>query len=181
MMGSLGSKEVQTRLNIVFDYLRSFFYDTHFDAALFETNAYNVAQQLYSISTLKQMSAWHEDEELTRQYTFVSSVFEAMELAIHNLKLYAYLGRKEHQLLNRMIEIDVRVLALHNSYGDLDTSTPGYRARVANCWRLLCLCGNAFDDLLSVSSEVRDLFEYHRLRAEENIGALWRQVPVEEA
>ena len=180
MVGALRRKENQAKIQSVFSFLRSFIYDTHFDAVSFETNAYSVAQQLYFISSSKHVSKWHDDEELSRQFTFVSTVFEAMELARHNLKLYAFLGRKDNELLNRMIEIDVRVLALHNCSGGLDRLIPGYRARIAECWRLLCLCGNAFDDLLKVSKELRDLFEFHRLRAEENLGNLWQQVPVEE-
>ncbi|KAM9935789.1 hypothetical protein OXX80_004645 [Metschnikowia pulcherrima] len=137
--------------------------------ASFESDLFEISQNYHAL--------FQENQRLRFRFDFASTLLSALRRATHDMGVYSYLGETDQHLLNRMIELNVRLFAFHDSIGGLDHSVPMYASRINTCWNQLALWSEAFYKIPDTSSEIREVFEFHRIRAYSKIAEFWKQIP----
>ncbi|GEQ72582.1 hypothetical protein JCM33374_g6269 [Metschnikowia sp. JCM 33374] len=166
----------QQKLEWFFRQLRSFIAPSHFDTFRFQVVSKRLAEDLTAI-VRQGISVIIESPQLLVQATVASQMFEHMAIATNELNCFESIATAETFLLNRILDINVRLWGLRNSHGHLDTNVRGYVdiLRVYNekveFWKI------SFRHLQGVSEGNRILFEAQAVNADMSLRELWGQIP----
>ncbi|KAM9903763.1 hypothetical protein OXX79_003139 [Metschnikowia pulcherrima] len=137
--------------------------------ATFESDLFEISQNYHAL--------FQENQRLQFRFDFASTVLSALRRATHDMEVYNFLGETDQHLLNCMIELNIRLFAFHDSIGRLDHSVPMFASRIDTCWNQLALWSEAFYKIPETSYEIRETFEFHRIRAYSKIAEFWKQIP----
>ncbi|KAM9906668.1 hypothetical protein OXX79_001419 [Metschnikowia pulcherrima] len=172
------SEYPEAQFQALFDYLKRFVMGDQFELRAFENDMDRLGQIIIDMVDSNKAHA-KTNEHLSYQTNFVISMFQAMNQARYQLILRNQFFSEEQVLLGKLIDYDVRLFALFDSYGVIDKSVSGYGSIVVERWRTMTQLVKEFEDLVDVSDPAREMFEGYRIRAESKLDELWRQVPAD--
>ncbi|KAM9909945.1 hypothetical protein OXX69_004956 [Metschnikowia pulcherrima] len=168
----------EAQFRALFDYLKRFLEGDQFELRAFEIDMDRLGQIIIDMVDLNK-ALTKTNVRLSYQTNFVISMFQAMNQAIYQLILRNQFFSEERVLLGKLIDYDVRLFALFDSYGVIDKSASGYGSIVVERWRTMTQLVKEFEDLVDVGDSARDIFKYYLIRAESKLEELWRQVPAD--
>ncbi|GEQ70831.1 hypothetical protein JCM33374_g4511 [Metschnikowia sp. JCM 33374] len=170
------AKHTQEQLNCYMRNLKSFISENHLDTFRFEVMAQRLDDDLSCIFGQAELSIFGNGE-LSRQFSVSSRMFAAMVFATHILGYYDDVHKPHHFLLNRVVDLNVRLWLLVDSHGALNTHLFGYVQKLRTFGKNVEYWKQSFVDLTDVPNEVHQLFDEQVFQAEETIRDLWHQVP----
>ncbi|GEQ70544.1 hypothetical protein JCM33374_g4222 [Metschnikowia sp. JCM 33374] len=155
--------------------LKSFIMESYFDTFRFGIMKNQLAKTISEISFLGG-NLVHGTGDVAQQYSFALVLFDTMCEAYYALKFYDHVEQPSQYLLNRIIDINVRILRLFNSHGRLDTDVEAYEEKVSEYHNSIWFWRRAFLRLEGVSQEDRAYFINQASRAVATLNILWLQV-----
>ncbi|GEQ70543.1 hypothetical protein JCM33374_g4221 [Metschnikowia sp. JCM 33374] len=169
------TKKAGERISRAIVQLKSFINDSLFDEARFDTASENLATDL---SQIEQLAGGPVDKDtvLGKQLIYARFVFETMVDASLALKLYESVPTPENILLSRMFHLNVKILALFNDQGSIDTTIERYEQTVTGFWKNILFCKHTFFSLTGISVDDRLVFRSQVNQAVAVISILWKQV-----
>ncbi|KAM9925096.1 hypothetical protein OXX59_004094 [Metschnikowia pulcherrima] len=168
----------EAQFRALFNYLKRFLEGDQFELRAFEIDMDRLGQIIIDMVDSNKAHA-KTNAHLSYQADFVISMFQAMNQARYQLILRNQFFSEERVLLGKLIDYDVRLFALFDSYGAIDKSVSGYGSIVVERWRTMTQLVKDFEDLVDVSDSAREIFKYYLIRAESKLEELWRQVPAD--
>ncbi|KAM9933348.1 hypothetical protein OXX80_007031 [Metschnikowia pulcherrima] len=143
----------EAQFRALFNYLKRFLEGDQFELRAFEIDMDRFGQIIIDMVDSNKAHA-KTIAHLSYQADFVISMFQAMNQARYQLILPNQFFSEERVLLGKLIDYDVRLFALFDSYGAIDKSMEAY-------------------------DSAREIFKYYLIRAESKLEELWRQVPAD--
>ncbi|GEQ70545.1 hypothetical protein JCM33374_g4223 [Metschnikowia sp. JCM 33374] len=126
--------------------LKTFIQESHFDTFRFGVMVGKLTQDLHDIVALGGPQIdWNN--LVLQKYDHANYMFKAMVDALHALEFYQPVSIPENYLLSRMIDANVRILALLDSQGFIDTEVNGYARKVSELNNLFAYWKHSFLDL----------------------------------
>ncbi|GEQ68572.1 hypothetical protein JCM33374_g2240 [Metschnikowia sp. JCM 33374] len=119
-------------------HLKSYIHDTYFDWFRFEEDSSQLQEDITYVNKNFQRNL--AETELRTKMHFADNMLDFMCLATQELNTYNYSQSPTYDLLHRMIEINVRIFSLYNSFGNIDTWVSDYEDKVVGfgrsfaCW-----------------------------------------------
>ncbi|KAM9936790.1 hypothetical protein OXX80_003676 [Metschnikowia pulcherrima] len=157
-------------------HLRSYINERYFDFACFERGIDKLENELTHISTfVTHMKT--RDRVILKRLIFESQKLVEMQHSSELLKKYNFLGLVDHELVSRMVELNVRLISLKTMDDKLDRSVKNYSRRLFDAWRDMCLYEERFERLVNVSAFTTADFRFQLDQAAVTIEDLWSQVP----
>lgn len=159
-----------------FQHLKQFVNDTSFDYLRFDAEQNSLSKELSNKASQIRHSA--PQIRILNQLSFCKHVLEAMKRSAKKLKHYGASDSHANIWLFKIIELNVRLLALHNSQGKLDAQIPGYLDTLLRFnksiyfWRLI------FKKLKDVPEQIWLSFENEAALAQKTTEFLFAQVHV---
>ena len=169
---------IQETLNHAIKHLRSFIFKGTFDFIGFEAEMDNIKESLNLLD--KQVNALTDNAELCMLINFAKHIFKTMSNSIQSLKHYNESRAPGHRWVYRMIELNVILLTMHDSFGNLDLSIKRYENRIFHFWRNVHVWGQSFRKVREVSPDMRLAYEEQSFEAEKTLATLAGQFPNEE-
>ncbi|KAM9895688.1 hypothetical protein OXX79_007936 [Metschnikowia pulcherrima] len=176
--GGTGKGLIQEKLNHAIKHLRSFIFKGTFDFIGFEAEKDEIKGDLDKLD--KQVNALADNAELCMSINFAKHVFKTMSNSIQGLKHYNVSRAPGHRWVYRMIELNVILLTMHDSFGNLDLSIKRYESRLFHFWRSVHMWGQSFRKVSGVSPDMRLVYEEQSFEAEKTLAYLAGQFPNEE-
>ncbi|GEQ68556.1 hypothetical protein JCM33374_g2224 [Metschnikowia sp. JCM 33374] len=159
--------------------LKSFIFQTHFDSSGFALVVKRMTRNLVDIEeSVRLFDA--QNEAVLEHLQFAQKMFDVMKFSMKALKTYTRLGNPDQHLLNRMVQLNVRLWSLYNSQGKLDRMVHEYGSTVIESWKTMSILDDDFKGLPAVPDHIRLLFDEQRAQAEETVHDLWIQIPDDE-
>ncbi|GEQ68611.1 hypothetical protein JCM33374_g2279 [Metschnikowia sp. JCM 33374] len=131
-------------LDRFFKHLKSFVHETVFDVYRFETMGDELSQEMRLISDSVERVA-SCNKEISDQLVFSTYVFQVMVESIELLKYYESIETAGRHFLCAIIDLNVRLLALHDSHGWPDFKIEGLAVRVYSNTQYLHLLKEGFE------------------------------------
>ncbi|KAJ8142414.1 hypothetical protein OY671_004445 [Metschnikowia pulcherrima] len=166
---------IQERLNKAIKHSRSFIFKGTFDFIGFESEMDDIKKSLNLLD--KQVNALADKAELCMSLNFAKHIFKTMSNSIQSLKHYNESRAPGHRWVYRMIELNVILLAMHDSFGNLDLSIKRYENRIFHFWRNVHVWGQSFRKVREVSPDMRLAYEEQSFEAEKTLATLAGQFP----
>ncbi|GEQ68570.1 hypothetical protein JCM33374_g2238 [Metschnikowia sp. JCM 33374] len=157
--------------------LKEFVFKRSFDVLLFDLYVEKLQDNLSYMTNV--VNSLPFSGRLGSQLCFATHMVQVMEESVPMLKYYATSHLPGRRWLYKMIELNVRLLTMHNSYGALDRSINRYAEKLLGFWRRMRMWEHRFTSLGGVPLEMQLLFEDQRSQAADTIDSLWGQVPDE--
>ena len=177
--GEAGRKRViQEKLSNAIKHSRSFIFKGTFDFIGFEAEMDDIKKSLNLLD--KQVNALADNAELCMLLNFAKHIFKTMSNSIQSLKHYNESRAPGHRWVYRIIELNVTLLAIHDSFGNLDLSIKRYENRIFHFWRNVHVWGQSFRKVRGVSPDMRLVYEEQSFEAEKTLATLAGQFPNEE-
>ena len=156
--------------------LLSFIHDTHFDTFRFEVVMAKLSIDLSDIMNLAQDVVIHNDQ-VSRQLQYVADVFDMMVKSVLTLTFYDFVGTSENYVVNRVVDLHVRILKLYTSHGSLNTDIKGCEDILMGFWQNLEEWQEALWALPELSLDVQTLIDEQVAQARARIRILFSQIP----
>lgn len=117
-------------------------------------------------------------ERLQNQLEFTSNTYLLMADTAEYLKFFSetFPGQV---LVKEIMELKVRIMVLHNSYGKLDFLVPEYQLKISRFYRHLRILKEVFKEVkrdLGENTHCREMFENRAVWADMALRKLWLQV-----
>ncbi|KAM9909944.1 hypothetical protein OXX69_004955 [Metschnikowia pulcherrima] len=157
-------------------HLRSYINERYFDFACFEKGIDKLENELTHVSTFV-MHMKPRDRVILKRLVFESQKLVEMQQSSELLKKYNFLGLVDHELVSRMVELNVRLISLKTMDDKLDSSVKNYSRRLFDAWRDMCLYEERFERLVNISAFTTADFRFQLDQAIVTIEDLWSQVP----
>lgn len=116
-------------------------------------------------------------ERFQHQIDFVRKVFQSMVDATENLKRYSGCQLPGHDLVHKLIELNVRALVLHDSHGDLDFRIKDFERKVLSLSRTFFFLEEDMNHLTEVLVGMRSIFYRQMAKVREILESLVSQFP----
>ncbi|GEQ69537.1 hypothetical protein JCM33374_g3209 [Metschnikowia sp. JCM 33374] len=120
--------EITEMLDLVIARMQSFIHDQYFDSKAFETHATQLKLRLLDLGSNAENMGYFTD--ISGRLGFAKHTYSAMVEAARSLRQYIFGGSIEHHLLSSIIQLNVSLLALHDSQGVPDPTVGGFRSKV---------------------------------------------------
>ncbi|KAM9908903.1 hypothetical protein OXX79_000083 [Metschnikowia pulcherrima] len=160
-------------------HLRSFINERYFDFSCFERGIDMLKSELTRVSIFV-MYMIPRNQNILKKLVSESQKFKEMQNSSRLLTMYNFLGRVDHELVSRMVELNVRLISLKTMDDKLDRSVKNYSHRLFEAWRDMCLYEERFERLVNVSAFTTAEFRFQLDQAAVTIEGLWTQVPESE-
>lgn len=154
--------------------LKMFTTCTGFDDKSFESQSTSLAQHMAMTKDLIA-SRYPEHLGLKNQFEFCKRVFDVMRHAVEELKFFN-VKSMEHDLVRRMIHLNISLLGLHDNHGKPDSSIPGFVSKVARFYNTLKRLQSRFSALKTVQSTVQFVFENKSVQAARTLEVLQYEI-----
>lgn len=168
----------EENLNQFFDELKKYVNDTSFDTFGFENHLEEFKSEFLKIA--QSIKRDHPPRSVKKQFSFVKYMFKVMLEANDDLKYYRYSDVPGHQLVSKIIELNVRAMAFHDSHGKLDLSMDNYITRIYKLHRTLYVFFKKYSSLSDVLSDMLLIVNSQVAEAESTLDELWNMIPNEE-
>ncbi|KAF7999650.1 hypothetical protein HF325_006326 [Metschnikowia pulcherrima] len=156
--------------------LLSFIHETHFDTFRFEVVMAKLSIDLSDIMNLAQEVVLHNNQ-VSRQLQYVAGAFDMMMRCLLILNFYDFVGTSENYVVNRVVDLHVRILKLHTSHGSLNTDIKGCEDMLMGFWLNLDEWQEALWVIPELSLEVQTLIDEQVAQARARIRILFSQIP----
>ncbi|GEQ70548.1 hypothetical protein JCM33374_g4226 [Metschnikowia sp. JCM 33374] len=169
------TKDIEDLIRSFICRLKEFVSDTYFDVRQFETAMKPLGKDFDQITSLA-LRYTKRNAVLSRHLRFATDFFRVMELATDELKQYSDSGSIEESLVYRMVDLNVRVLGMFNSYGFLDREMEDYADKLFDFWAYMRRLKLHFRFLHHVPVCIQSVFAEEASQAEDIIEKLWTEV-----
>ncbi|KAM9938426.1 hypothetical protein OXX80_002086 [Metschnikowia pulcherrima] len=159
-----------------YNQLLSFIHETHFDTFRFEVMMAKLSIDLSDIMSLAQDVIRHNDK-VSRQLQHVAGAFDMMVKSLLILNFYDFVGTAENYVINRVVDLHVRLLNLYNSHGLLNTDIKGCEDILLDFWQNLDEWQEASLTITELSLEIQTLIDEQMAQARARIRILFSQIP----
>lgn len=159
----------------VFKVFKNFVTKGSFNHQGFEKQHDDLERQL--LEAIKEVDEAEFSEKLLRQLTFLKYTFHTMADSVADLNFYSMNKDNDHRLLYKVIELNVRLLALRDSYGNLDLQLHGISGKLFRFWRNLVVWGHKCKNIPEFPAGLYALYELHAMQAERTLRKLVLQLP----
>ena len=139
----------EAQFRALFNYLKRFLEGDQFELRAFEIDMDRLGQIIIDMVDLNKAHA-KTNAHLSYQADFVISMFQAMNQARYQLILRNQIFSEERVLLGKLIDYDVRLFALFDSYGAIDKLVSGYGSIVVERWRTMTQLVKEFEGLVVI-------------------------------
>lgn len=156
-------------------HLKTFITESSFIVLKFELEIEELKQNLLKLHSDVQLEI--HSPGLQVQFEFATHMFLVMVESAKNMEHFRVNSNAGYPLVYKVIELNVRVLALYDAYGRLDTHIDGYLSELSRLRASLDFWSERFQNLILVSPEVSGVFQKHSKRLEETFKFLISQVP----
>ncbi|GEQ72500.1 hypothetical protein JCM33374_g6187 [Metschnikowia sp. JCM 33374] len=158
--------------------IRTFVNVESFDYTGLEAEVDVLEAELRDISQILEKTP--EAQSLVDQVKFAQPMLQVMKRAITYMHCYGNMEAPGARVLYKMVELNVRILAMYNVFGALDMTINGYAGKLTNLRALLKFYENKFEGLADVPLAIRIMFLDQTWRADQKLSFL-EQKPVEES
>ncbi|KAM9918014.1 hypothetical protein OXX59_008958 [Metschnikowia pulcherrima] len=166
--------DAQKLLNVFTKQLKGFITETQFKYAQFEVHTRGMTHFLATIRThVETLDPYNS--HIMKQLLFAERMFKAMVMATENASKFNYWGATDHYLVISMIELNVALFALCDSYGSFDNSLHWNIQKLYNFGTQIHQWERDFAQLKSYSTEAFEMFEAERIKAEHMVYILKAQ------
>lgn len=159
------TSEAEKKLLWLFTDLKIFIHETYFDSLEFEKYVDILEEDLAGISEFIDLFVF-DNNHTSKQLRFTSKVFQVMVFGFQILKQYNFLGRKDHDLVSRMTETNIMLLALFDVDGNRDPFVKKLPEKLVYFVRKIYVLNNEFNDLMEVSDTITMFFKQQKRQAE---------------
>ncbi|KAM9906669.1 hypothetical protein OXX79_001420 [Metschnikowia pulcherrima] len=170
------AQSAEACLKLFAAHLRSYINERYFDFACFEKSIDKLENELTHVSTFV-MHMKPRDRVILKRLISESQKLVEMQQSSELLKKYNFLGLVDHELVSRMVELNVRLISLKTMDDKLDRSVKNYSRRLFDAWRDMCRYEERFERLVNVSAFTTADFRFQLDQAAVTIEDLWSQVP----
>ncbi|KAM9903938.1 hypothetical protein OXX69_007759 [Metschnikowia pulcherrima] len=160
------------------DEMKKYVNDTSFDVFGFENHLEVFKSEFLKIA--QSIKRDHPPRNVKKQFSFAKYMFKLMSDANDDLKYYRYSDVPGHQLVSKIIELNVRAMAFFDSHGKLDLSMDNYITRIYKLHRTLYVFFKKYSSLSDVLSDMLLIVNSQVAEAESTLDELWSMVPNEE-
>ncbi|GEQ70116.1 hypothetical protein JCM33374_g3792 [Metschnikowia sp. JCM 33374] len=154
--------------------LKRFVFRGVFNVPAFEYESDDLQTELTQI--IGAMKSTDPTEELLGQLRHAKGVFSKMSGSVADLKHYNLSDLPGHEWVYKIIQLNLHLLMMYDSLGNLDTSIPGYVQHVFYSWRNIHVWGMNLRQLNHVPKEIRMLYESQAATAQATINILGEQM-----
>ncbi|KAM9905936.1 hypothetical protein OXX69_006997 [Metschnikowia pulcherrima] len=166
--------EIQAHFEWFFDHLRGFTSESSFESSLFKSKIGVYKLKLSEIlSQARDMD--FEDTPVARQISFCTHTFFEMAHAAHMIELHDSLATEASILLANMVDLHIRLFALHDSYGNLNPYLMRPLESIDDLQQELNSWRDDFSRLPYVPSETQFLFTDRVKKAQRTMDFLLEQ------
>lgn len=155
--------------------LKSFISEVGFDAFQFDYVREKLSQDFIDIISLAR-GLIHTNKLILKQYVFCRHVLEVMKFSTEELKELKTARNTAEFLLENIINLNIRIFTLFDSYGIFELETPGNIDKVYELVKSMCCWKEEFQSLDFVPDVISRLFFEYVNQAEEGIQGLWHQI-----
>lgn len=170
------TQKVEDGLKLLIARMKSFVGEFEFDAKGFEGFAESFQKTLDQFHFLTDDSTG-AGLDLKEQYMFTKRMLNVMLYSANLLSLYQKDDDYSLRLLCKILDLNVRMLAIFNLYGDPDLKAKGFGDRVLSFKLSLYYWGASFDYLRKVPLDTRLIFQQQFEQAETSIECLTTFIP----
>ncbi|GEQ68567.1 hypothetical protein JCM33374_g2235 [Metschnikowia sp. JCM 33374] len=171
------TQEAEYSVALLFSHLRSFIMQDKFDDLKFAISV-EISRKLFldTQKAIATLNPEHEKTILADKFAFCRHIFRVMEQACTTLRPYRFSQRTDLKLLDSVVDLNVRLLAMYNEYGLLDHNDPDSIRKLVHYWQNLDFWAADFQDLVNVPDGIRYLFKDQKAQAQDTMDDLWSQV-----
>ncbi|GEQ68761.1 hypothetical protein JCM33374_g2430 [Metschnikowia sp. JCM 33374] len=166
----------QHKLDEFFQRLKSFVYMGTFDVNGLEFQTQDLHEKLTSIR--QDLEMMPSSPLLLEQLNFAHIMFSGMSDAVIMLQHFNTCELPGHGWLYKIIELNVRLWTMFDSYGNLDLDISCYVARILEFLRDVHVWGRQFRMLKDVTEDMTALYESQSTEAVKKIFELGSQIPL---
>lgn len=146
--------------------LLNFIQDLYFDHELFLTMVDDLGETLQSILSLTK-DTLSPNPMFAKQVAFLLLMFEKMKFGALVMRFYSRRDPKESHWIKIMVQINVILLTLYDSFGNLSLQETRVREKLAATWRDIQILGKSFQGLFGASESAKEFFQEQLLQASE--------------
>ena len=164
------------QLGKFFAILQSYASKDHFNYVKFSNQAVKMNQDFLEIKRLVESIPMHDD--LASELEFPTHMFQVMAHSATFLKDISNDKSRDHLSVYHLTDLSVRILALHNVRGMLDTTNSKSEEKIISLHRELRELVSTFVHEGDSESIMNWMFKDLAIQAEQDLQKLWQQVSV---
>ncbi|GEQ72501.1 hypothetical protein JCM33374_g6188 [Metschnikowia sp. JCM 33374] len=155
-LSQMKKEKASRRLQDITVHMRSFVSMETFHYIAFEAEKPFLEPELLNLVLI--IDKLPDSQRLSAQVIYANYIFQVMEHAVQLMHCYAHMEHEGASLVYDVVELGVKIFALHDLSGTLDTSIEEYPQKVSDLRRTLVFLETRFETLAHVPLPIREVF-----------------------
>lgn len=157
--------KTEVMLHWFHEQLMTFILESHFDTFRFGVVYQKIIEDFRNIFK-KTHDIIGKNTQLLKQFEFLTNMLDTMIYSTLLLANFEFVGSAQNYLINRMVDLNIRIYRMYNSCGRLDTKKLAHKQKLLVISLEILYWYQKFNDLKDVSSLLKDVFNDQKKQAE---------------